>query len=118
MIHQFHYHSIKKNNINTQDTCIHVQIPSLSQEVFVQVPANESFESSDQTPKQLVEYFEKLDNMKIESLDLLVSYIHDISISCGCQFVSKQTGLSRSTQIFASHFHNTIYKCNACVKFI
>ena len=55
--------------------------------------------------------------MKIESLDLLVSYIHDISISCGCQFVSKQTGLSRSTQIFACHFHNTIYKCNACVKF-
>ena len=115
---------VSSNDINLNDeptiyetNNIIVQLPELSKEIRIQdPPQNELNENTRETPPELVNCFLELNNNNVDSLDLLLSYVHDISIAHGCPFVAKQTGPTRSTQIFACSFHETQFQCKACIK--
>ena len=74
------------NEINKNTT---ISVASKNDEIYLQVPSypiNDSL--STVTPGDLINCFRKLNKQTINSLEDLVHYIHDVSISLGSPFVS------------------------------
>ncbi|KAK8840803.1 hypothetical protein M9Y10_027625 [Tritrichomonas musculus] len=103
------------NEINKNTT---ISVASKNDEIYLQVPSypiNDSL--STVTPGDLINCFRKLNKQTINSLEDLVHYIHDVSISLGSPFVSVKTGPTRKIQQFACQFHNSNYQCKALVSY-
>ena len=103
------------NEINKNTT---ISVASKNDEIYLQVPSDPINDSlSTVTPGDLINCFRKLNKQTINSLEDLVHYIHDVSISLGSPFVSVKTGPTRKIQQFACQFHNSNYQCKALVSY-
>ena len=72
--------------------------------------------SDNQTPPELIHAFQQLDGAIFLNTNALAARVHDISEFHNCRYISRSTGPTRKTQLFACRYYRSIFMCNACLR--